>query len=120
MKTKIILTIIAVLTFGIGVAVFAYTSGGTDTPSCCPKGADSCPMKMKHDGDAMKHDSCPMKMKDASGKEMSCDKCDCCKGDSCPMKHKDDAEKTSADGTAKSCDCPCCHHDKEKKGEVSS
>jgi hypothetical protein len=87
-------------------------------------------MKMKHDatmkqdGDmSMNHDSCPMKMKDSSGTAAAascCDNCDCCKGDSCPMKHKD-ASKTSADadkkadGTAASCDCPCCHHDKEKK-----
>jgi len=68
-----------------------------------------------------------MKMKDSAGTATaSCDNCDCCKGDSCPMKHKGDASKTSADadknadGTAKSCDCSCCNHDKEKKdGDVA-
>ena len=127
MKRNILLTVFTVLSLGVGVAVFAYSSTlrATDSAeSCCPKGADSCPMKMKHDGQTtMNHDSCPMKTKDSSGNASaaSCDNCDCCKGDSCPMKHnKGDAAKTSADadknpdGTAASCDCPCCHHDQQK------
>lgn len=126
MKKKIFLTVFSVLALGIGITVFAYANTGAPaTASCCPKGADSCPMKMKRDGQAsMSHESCPMKTKDSSGNAVAscCDSCDCCKGDSCPMKHKGDAAKTStsADGTAASCDCPCCNHDKEKKdGEAA-
>ena len=82
MKKKIMLTVFTVLSLGIGVAVFAFTSTAgvaTATMSCCPKGADSCPMKMKHDGQAsMNHDSCPMKHKD--GAAASCD-CPCCHQD---------------------------------------
>ena len=122
MKKKILLTVSAVLALGIGVAAFAYsntTAAASTAMSCCPKGADSCPMKMKDDAQSStSHDSCPMKTKDSSGKETAscCDNCDCCKGDSCPMKHKADALQTQivdvADkqpaSTASSCDCPCC------------
>ena len=80
MKKKIFLTVFSVLSLGIGVAVFAYgnSTGAISTiMSCCPKGAASCPMKMKHDGQtSMNHDSCPMK-DSAASVSASCDNCDC-------------------------------------------
>ena len=111
MKKKILLTFMAVFFLGIGVAAFAYNTAGTagrTAMSCCCCHGDSCPMKSK--------DS-------ATGEKASCcDNCDCCKGDSCPMKKKGDATQApNADAKdnkadAKSCDCPCCHHnDKDKE-----
>lgn len=137
MKKRILLVISAMLLFGIGIAVFAYNTTGTDTAAaaCCCKG-----------------DSCPMKKKDASAtattreKASCCDDCDCCKGDSCPMKKagaashaemkmeghescpmmkKADAsasmtahhEAAAKDGT---CSCACCaKHKTEKKTDAA-
>ena len=107
---KLLLSIVATVLLSVGMATFAFTTGGNTaltTMSCCCCSGDSCPMKKK----------------DAGAKETAscCDKCDCCKGDSCPMKKKDGSKMemsgmkmNSADPASKSCDCACCKHDKAK------
>jgi|ERR1035437_2751890 hypothetical protein len=112
MKKKLIVVFAVITVMTLAIAAFAYsrTTTVTETPVIAQSGDH--------------HDSCPMKMKDASGKEvaMDCDKCDHCKGDSCPMKKGDGSQKPMSDtaagtaqGDAKSCDCPYCHKHHENK-----
>jgi len=110
MKKQTLLTIAALLVFGLGAGTLAYqqnTHTATTAMSCCCKG-DSCPMKKK-DVSVMEAASC-------------CDNCDCCKGegsctgDSCPMKKKGEkphtmsAAMTSATAVKgdEGCCCSCC------------
>ncbi len=132
MKIKILFALAAVLTLGLGVVVFAYTSGNAASARTAVA-ADCC-----------KGDSCPMKKSSAATADAkeSCDcSCDCCKGDSCPMKK---AAAAAADGThscpmmkdaahagvkhasdAKgehncSCGCSCCGGAKDKKASTDA
>ena len=139
MKRKLMFTIATLIVLAMGIVAFAYTTNGTDSPNakasctCC---GDSCPMKNK---DAKAQTTA------AGDAKTSCD-CSCCKGDSCPMKDKDAKMqmsgdmKMSADGA--SCpmkngdkssmsgmemkhekgmrDCPCCHHNMDKKDTVKT
>ena len=91
MKTKIMLSLAALMVFGLAVVAVAYNyAGNVDTNAavscCCCHG-----------------DSCPMKNKEASAKDAAscCDGCECCHGDgaSCPMMKKDaDAKAMKMDG----------------------
>lgn len=127
MRKNVLLLVSVLLLLGIGMA-FANGVGRTinrTAMSCCCCKGDSCPLKNKDKTSASstaKDDcDCPLKTTDkASADTMSPDNCDCCAGDSCPMKmkgdHKDSmtmpATTDATSGDAKSCDCPCCHHDK--------
>ena len=112
MKQKLLLAVSVLMLFALAVTAFAYSRTSTGlaaAASCCCCSGDSCPLKKK----------------DASGKETAscCDDCDCrkdgkCTGDSCPMKKKGESATKTADSDAKSCCCPCCGKDKEKKDTV--
>jgi hypothetical protein len=140
MKRKLMFTIATLIVLAMGIVAFAYTTTGNDPPNakasctCC---GDSCPMKNKDakaqttaaadaktscDCDCCKGDSCPMKNKDAKTTATGDAKasCDCC-GDSCPMKG-DHSNMSGMDMKGMDMkhdkamkDCPCCHHNMDKK-----
>src|SRR5260221_13325518 len=106
MKKNILVFVSVLVMLGFTMA-FANNAGRIidgKSMSCCCKG-DSCPMKDKD--------------KASADAKSCCNNCDCCKGDSCPMKMKHDQKDGMAvpmaakTDDAKSCDCPCCQHDKD-------
>lgn len=121
MRSRILFIISATLVFGLGIAVYAYNTSGTEAAAaaccCC---TDSCPMKkgdkatptktaatadQKAEGEhSCCGDSCPMKKGDKSA-DGKTEGHSCC-GDSCPMKGKAGAHegmKHDMKGDAASC-----------------
>lgn len=102
MRLKIFLAAAAVLVFGIGVAVFAYTSTTVSSSVAAVSSCDCC------------GDSCPMKSAKSGAKTEAntADHASCC-GDSCPMKsakghdgmaaHHDAKHVAKTDGAPHSC-----------------
>ena len=100
MKKKIMLSLAAMMIFGLAIVAVAYTYAGNSASaaaiSCCCCHGDSCPMQAKG------ADGKPIKMDAAT----CCDNCEnCCHGDgaSCPMMKKDADGNPVKMGDAKSC-----------------
>jgi hypothetical protein len=119
MKNKILLTISALLVFGLAIVAYSYSAGSsaseTAAAACCCCSGDSCPMKTKgasftevaagHENCACctgEGESCPMMKKDADGKPVKMEGASCCPmmkkgehadmkdhGASCPLMKKD-------------------------------
>lgn len=141
MRLKIFLAAAAVLVFGIGVAVFAYTSttaaSSATAVSCCDCCGDSCPIKsakvgakteaQKADHSSCCGDSCPMRSaKGHDGTAAHHDAKLVAKTDgtshSCPMAAKSEgtavkhhASTAAGEKGEHSCSCPCCAAKSEAK-----